>query len=77
MPVVGALLAWGYEAAYLHATGRSFLAVYQGRQLPSGALTGGSVSVQGAVYGGVVRWRVCSGTRFRGASLPGGSPGAA
>ncbi len=42
MPVVGALAAWGYEAAYLHATGQSFLAVYRGRQLPPGALTSGS-----------------------------------
>jgi Dolichyl-phosphate-mannose-protein mannosyltransferase len=43
MPVVGALVTWGYETAYLHATGRSFMAAYLGRQLPSGALTGGPV----------------------------------
>jgi hypothetical protein len=43
MPVVGTLLAWGYETAYVHATGRSFLAVYQTRQVPTGALTSGPV----------------------------------
>ena len=42
MPVAGALAAWGYEAAYLQATGRSFLAVYRGRQFAPGALTSGS-----------------------------------
>jgi hypothetical protein len=43
MPLVGVLVAWGYEAAYLSATGRSFLAVYQSRQLPATAVTEGSV----------------------------------
>jgi 4-amino-4-deoxy-L-arabinose transferase-like glycosyltransferase len=43
MPVVGALVAWEYETAYVSATGRSFLAVYQSRQIPSGALTSGQV----------------------------------
>jgi 4-amino-4-deoxy-L-arabinose transferase-like glycosyltransferase len=44
MPLVGALVAWGYEAAYISATGRSFLAVYQSRQLPPPAVTGGSLA---------------------------------
>jgi 4-amino-4-deoxy-L-arabinose transferase-like glycosyltransferase len=43
MPAVGALAAWGYEAAYVSVTGRSFLAVYQSRQLPADAVTEGSV----------------------------------
>jgi hypothetical protein len=43
MPVVGVVVAWGYEAAYVHATGRSFLAVYQSRQLPASAAAGGSL----------------------------------
>ena len=38
MPVVAALVAWGYDAAYLQATGRSFLAIYQSRQVPPDAL---------------------------------------
>jgi hypothetical protein len=42
MPVAGVLVAWGYEAAYAAATGRSFLAVYRSRQVPEGALTSGS-----------------------------------
>jgi 4-amino-4-deoxy-L-arabinose transferase-like glycosyltransferase len=42
LPVIGALVAWGYEAAYQQATGRSFLAVYRARQVPEGALTTGS-----------------------------------
>ena len=42
MPVVGAAAAWGYEALYFDATGRSFLAVYLGRQLPAGTFTAGS-----------------------------------
>ncbi len=43
MPLAGALVAWGYEAAYVGATGRSFLAVYQARQLPVTAVTEGSL----------------------------------
>jgi 4-amino-4-deoxy-L-arabinose transferase-like glycosyltransferase len=43
MPLVGALVAWGYEIAYVAATGRSFLAVYQSRQLPATAVTEGSL----------------------------------
>jgi len=42
MPVAGALVTWAYEAAYLSVTGRSFLEVYRNRQVPEGALTGGS-----------------------------------
>ncbi len=60
MPLVGALLAWGYEAAYIAATGRSFLAVYQTRQLPVTAVTEGSLvgrTVYSAVwYAGRVLW---------------------
>jgi len=43
MPLVGLVVAWGYEAAYVGATGRSFLAVYQSRQLPATAVTEGSL----------------------------------
>jgi hypothetical protein len=43
MPVVGAMVAWAYEAAYVHVTGQSFLAIYQSRQLPDEALTTGSL----------------------------------
>jgi 4-amino-4-deoxy-L-arabinose transferase-like glycosyltransferase len=43
MPVAGGLAAWGYEAAYMAVTGRSFLAVYQSRQLPQDAMTQGSL----------------------------------
>jgi 4-amino-4-deoxy-L-arabinose transferase-like glycosyltransferase len=60
MPLVGALMAWGYEAAYVSATGRSFLAVYQSRQLPAAAVTAGSLvgrTVYSAVwYAGRVFW---------------------
>jgi hypothetical protein len=42
MPIVAAAGAWGYEAAYVRVTGRSFLAVYRERQLPPGALTAGA-----------------------------------
>jgi len=38
MPLVAALGAWGYDAAYLRVTGRSFLAVYRSRQVPPDAL---------------------------------------
>jgi hypothetical protein len=41
MPLVGAIVAWGYEVAYVGATGRSFLAEYQSRQLPETAVAGG------------------------------------
>jgi 4-amino-4-deoxy-L-arabinose transferase-like glycosyltransferase len=60
MPLVGALLAWGYEAAYISATGRSFLAVYQSRQLPAAAVTEGSLVGRAAYsavwYAGRVFW---------------------
>jgi hypothetical protein len=43
MPAAGALLAWGYEAAYVHVTGRSFLEIYRSRQLPEEAIASGSL----------------------------------
>jgi 4-amino-4-deoxy-L-arabinose transferase-like glycosyltransferase len=46
MPVAGALLAWGYETAYAQVTGQSFLAIYQGRQLPEDAIAGSSPVVR-------------------------------
>ena len=46
MPVAGAIVAWGYETAYLHATGQSFLAIYQSRQLPEDAIAGSSPVVR-------------------------------
>jgi 4-amino-4-deoxy-L-arabinose transferase-like glycosyltransferase len=52
MPLAGALVAWGYEAAYVGTTGRSFLAVYQSRQLPATAVTEGSL-VGRAAYSAV------------------------
>jgi hypothetical protein len=52
MPLAGALVAWGYETAYVAATGRSFLAVYQSRQLPATAVTEGSL-VGRAAYSAV------------------------
>jgi hypothetical protein len=42
MPIAGLLVTWGYEAAYVSVTGRSFLEVYRSRQVPEGALTTGS-----------------------------------
>ncbi len=42
MPIAGALVARGYESAYVHATGRSFLEIYQSRQLPEADLVGQS-----------------------------------
>ncbi len=60
MPLAGALVAWGYEAAYAAATGRSFLAVYQSRQLPATAVTEGSLvgraAYSAAWYGARVLW---------------------
>ena len=46
MPVAGALIAWGYESAYVHATGRSFLEIYRTRQLPEDAIAAGSVAAR-------------------------------
>jgi hypothetical protein len=43
MPVVGAIVALGYEAAYMHVTGRSFLEIYRSRQLPEDELASGSL----------------------------------
>jgi 4-amino-4-deoxy-L-arabinose transferase-like glycosyltransferase len=48
MPIAGALVAWGYESAYLHATGRSFLEIYRSRQLPEDEIVGQSHVVRTA-----------------------------
>jgi 4-amino-4-deoxy-L-arabinose transferase-like glycosyltransferase len=60
MPAVGALLAVAYDAAYVQVTGGSFLAAYRARQVPEGALTGGSAPVRVAYqllwYAGRVIW---------------------
>jgi hypothetical protein len=42
MPIVAIGLALVYEHAYVSVTGASFLAGYRARQIPEGALTGGS-----------------------------------
>ena len=44
MPVAGLFVTWAYESAYVHVTGRSFLQVYQSRQLPEDALSSGSLA---------------------------------
>ena len=60
MPVAGVLATWGYESAYVHVTGRSFLEMYRARQVPEGALTAGSPVVRSAYnlawYAGRVLW---------------------
>jgi hypothetical protein len=60
MPAVGAGLAVAYDAAYAQVTGTSFLAAYRARQVPEGALTGGSAVVRFAYqlvwYTGRVIW---------------------
>lgn len=60
MPAIGALLAVAYDAAYVQVTGTSFLAAYRARQVPEGALTGGStiarVGYQLVWYTGRVIW---------------------
>jgi hypothetical protein len=60
MPVAGLALAWGYDIAYSHVTGRSFLELYTGRQLPEGSLTGGAwvvrMSYAAAWYASRVIW---------------------
>jgi 4-amino-4-deoxy-L-arabinose transferase-like glycosyltransferase len=60
MPAVGALVAWGYESAYVGVTGHSFLAIYQSRQLPVEAVTEGSVVWRAAYsalwYGSRLFW---------------------
>jgi 4-amino-4-deoxy-L-arabinose transferase-like glycosyltransferase len=48
MPVAGALVAWGYETAYMHVTGQSFLEIYRSRQLPDDAIAGQSPIVRTA-----------------------------
>jgi 4-amino-4-deoxy-L-arabinose transferase-like glycosyltransferase len=48
MPLAGALVAWGYEAAYVHATGQSFLEIYRSRQLPEADIVGQSHVVRTA-----------------------------
>jgi 4-amino-4-deoxy-L-arabinose transferase-like glycosyltransferase len=48
MPVVGAVVAWGYESAYVHVTGQSFLAIYRSRQLPEDAIAGRSPILRAA-----------------------------
>jgi 4-amino-4-deoxy-L-arabinose transferase-like glycosyltransferase len=42
MPIVAIGLALEYEHAYVSVTGTSFLAAYRARQIPDGAITGGS-----------------------------------
>lgn len=51
MPFVGALIAWGYETAYLHVTGQSFLEIYRSRQLPDDAIAGQSTLLRTAYTG--------------------------
>ena len=48
MPIAGALVAWGYESAYVQATGRSFLEIYRTRQLPEAEIVGESHVVRTA-----------------------------
>ena len=43
MPLVAVMVAWGYESAYIKATGRSFLEIYRSRQLPDEAIVGQSL----------------------------------
>jgi 4-amino-4-deoxy-L-arabinose transferase-like glycosyltransferase len=70
MPVAGGLAAWGYEAAYVAVTGRSFLAVYQSRQLPQDAMTQGSLISRTAYslvwYVGRVIWYAAPWSLFAG-----------
>ncbi len=42
MPVAALAVAWAYDAFYVHVTGRSFIDLYTGRQLPEESLTTGS-----------------------------------
>jgi 4-amino-4-deoxy-L-arabinose transferase-like glycosyltransferase len=48
MPLAGALVAWGYDSAYFHVTGRSFLEIYRSRQLPEAEIVGQSYAVRTA-----------------------------
>lgn len=60
MPVLGLVIAVAYESAYVHVTGRSFLAVYQSRQLPESAITEASpltrTAYNAAWYASRVLW---------------------
>jgi 4-amino-4-deoxy-L-arabinose transferase-like glycosyltransferase len=60
MPFAGAALTLGYDAAYRHATGTSFLAAYRARQVPQGALGGDSLLARTVYqlvwYAGRVLW---------------------
>ena len=60
MPFLGGAAAWVYDAAYIEATGRSFLAMYGGRQLPQDAMVGGFSVLQafynGLWYAGRIAW---------------------
>lgn len=46
MPVAAVVIAWGYESAYVAVTGRSFLEIYQTRQLPEAAIAGESPAIR-------------------------------
>jgi hypothetical protein len=48
MPVAALAVAWGYDGIYSHVTGRSFIELYTGRQLPEESLTIGSRIVRTA-----------------------------
>lgn len=60
MPIVGVLVAWGYDAAYAQATGQSFLDMHLARQLPRGELIGEAsparMAYTGAWYASRVIW---------------------
>jgi 4-amino-4-deoxy-L-arabinose transferase-like glycosyltransferase len=60
MPLAGAALALGYDAAYRDATGTSFLAAYRARQVPEGAIADDSALVRTAYqlawYAGRIVW---------------------
>ncbi len=63
MPLVAALGAWGYDAAYVRVTGRSFLAIYRSRQVPPDALAIGApwwtVPYTAVWYLGRIFWYAC------------------
>jgi 4-amino-4-deoxy-L-arabinose transferase-like glycosyltransferase len=52
MPIVGALVTWGYEAAYVQATGVSFLDMYTGSQIPRSELIQASLFARSPYTGG-------------------------
>ena len=74
MPVAGALIAWGYESAYVHATGQSFLEIYRSRQLPE-AGDCRPVARRAHVYTATWYLTRVAGTRFPGACSRRVSPG--